>query len=185
LRNARTVLLSGGVDSTTLLALCAQQDPEGIGAIFVDYGQPASAHEREAARAASAVYDVDLCEVQVEIGPVSDGEVQGRNALLVHLALASAGPHAGTIFLGIHAGTTYRDCSPAFVQSMQISLDAHRDGALQLAAPFVEWSKAEVYALAGNLKVPFEITYSCESGTVPPCGRCRSCLDRKALDAAT
>ena len=185
MRKTRTVLLSGGVDSTTLLALCAQQNPAGIGALFVDYGQAASTHEREAAGAASAFYDVELREVRVDIGPVCDGEIQGRNALLVHLALASVGPHAGTIFLGIHAGTAYRDCSPAFVQTMQLSLDAHRNGALQLAAPFVEWSKAEVYAFARDLKVPFEITYSCEAGTEPPCRRCRSCKDRRALDAAT
>jgi 7-cyano-7-deazaguanine synthase len=183
--STRTVLLSGGVDSTTLLALCAQQDPQGIDALFVDYGQAAADPERAAARAAATTYRATLRELSADIGPVGDGEIQGRNALLVHLALATAGSQPGSILLGIHAGTGYRDCSPAFVQAMQISLDAHRDGALQLTTPFVEWSKAEVYAYARDLGVAFEATYSCESGTVPPCGRCPSCRDRKALDAAT
>lgn len=184
MHSTRTVLLSGGVDSTTLLALCAQQDPDGIGALFVNYGQAARAQEREAAHAAAASYGAELRETRVDIDPVSIGEIQGRNALLVHVALATVGPESGTVFLGIHAGTGYRDCSPAFVQAMQISLDVHRAGALQLAAPFVEWTKADVYAYARDLDIPFEMTYSCETGTVPPCGRCRSCQDREAFDAA-
>lgn len=180
----RTVLLSGGVDSATLLGLCVEQNPVGIDALFVDYGQAAATAEREAAATVASVYGAALREARVDIGPIVSGEIPGRNALLVHLALAKASKAPGTIFVGIHAGTGYRDCTPAFVQAMQISLDAHRDGALQLAAPFVEWSKADVYAYARTVGVPFDKTYSCEVGTVPPCGRCPSCRDREALDAA-
>ncbi len=184
MRTTRTVLLSGGVDSTTLLALCAGQDSDDIRALFIDYGQAAAAQERAAARAAAKAYGAALREASVHIGPIPSGEISGRNALLVHVALSMVGTEPGSLLLGIHAGTGYRDCTPAFVQAMQISLDAHRDGALQLAAPFVEWSKAEVYAYAQSLGVAFETTYSCEAGSVPPCGRCASCRDREALDAA-
>jgi 7-cyano-7-deazaguanine synthase len=121
--------------------------------------------------------------LRADIGTIPVGEIPGRNALLVHLALATAGRDPAVLMLGIHAGTPYRDCTPAFVDAMQASLDFHRDGTLQLAAPFVTWSKSEVYAYARDAAVPLALTYSCEAGTVPPCGACRSCRDRELLDA--
>jgi 7-cyano-7-deazaguanine synthase len=176
------VLLSGGVDSASLLALCAEQASD-VEALFVDYGQRAIKPERAAAATIAKAYNVTLRHASAGIGAVPKGEIPGRNALLVHLALATAPPGATTIMIGIHAGTTYRDCSPAFVGVMQASLDLHRDGAVQLAAPLVSWTKHEVYAYARAANVPLGITYSCETGTVPPCGTCLSCQDRELLDA--
>ncbi len=176
-------MLSGGVDSACLLAFCCQQYPDDVDALFVDYGQAAAQPEREAATAVADVFGAGLRQARVSIGLIAEGEIPGRNALLVHLALATADPAPTTIMLGIHAGTPYRDCSPAFVEAMQVSLDAHRDGTLQLAAPFVTWSKTEMYAYAHATSVPIKLTYSCEVGTVPPCGTCPSCRDRELLDA--
>jgi 7-cyano-7-deazaguanine synthase len=170
------------VDSASLLALCVEQQA-GVEALFVDYGQRALAPERTAAAAIAKAYNVKLRHASVAIGVVPEGEIPGRNALLVHLALATAPPGATTIMIGIHAGTTYRDCSPDFVEVMQASLDLHRDGTVQLAAPFVTWAKHEVYAYAHATKVPLATTYSCEAGTVPACGACLSCKDRERLDA--
>jgi 7-cyano-7-deazaguanine synthase len=179
----RTVLLSGGVDSACLLALCAEQEQRDVEALFVDYGQAAAQPEHEAATAVAEAFGAKLRHAQVNIGPIVEGEIPGRNALLVHLALAMAGPVPATIMLGIHAGTPYVDCSSAFVKAMQLSLDVHRNGTLQLAAPFVTWSKTEVYAYAHAMSVPLELTYSCEVGELPPCETCPSCRDRGLLDA--
>ncbi len=178
------VLLSGGVDSASLLALCAEKKADSE-ALFVDYGQRALKPERGAATAIARAYGVPLRHASAHIGTIPEGEILGRNALLVHLALATAPPGAGTIMIGIHAGTTYRDCSPAFVKVMQSSLNLHREGAVQLAAPFLTWTKHEVYAYAHAAAVPLDMTYSCEAGTVPPCGECLSCKDRGLLDART
>ncbi len=180
--SGRIVLLSGGVDSASLLALCAEQTVYAE-ALFVDYGQRAAEPERAAAVTIAKAYDVTLRYVSAQIGSIPEGEILGRNALLVHLALATAPPGATTIMIGIHAGTTYRDCSPVFVEVMQASLDLHRDGTVQIAAPFVTWAKHEVYAYARASDVPLDFTYSCEAGTVPACGTCLSCQDRKLLDA--
>lgn len=177
-----TVLLSGGVDSACLLALCAEQEQNDVEALFVDYGQSAVQPEQNAAIALADAFGAALRHAQVDIGPVAQGEIPGRNALLVHVALAMASPAPATIMLGIHAGTPYVDCSPAFVEAMQTSLDVHRGGMLQLAAPFVTWSKAEVYAYARSMPVPLELTYSCEVGKMPPCGTCLSCRDRELLN---
>jgi 7-cyano-7-deazaguanine synthase len=177
----RTVLLSGGTDSSALLGLCAEHEGH-LDALFVDYGQPAAEPERNAAISIAESLGVALREVHADIGPVGSGEIPGRNALLVHLALATTTSTPATIFIGIHAGTSYRDCSPEFVQAMQISLDAHHGGAVQLSAPFISWSKANVYAYAKSLTIPLERTYSCEIGTSPPCGQCPSCQDQELLD---
>jgi 7-cyano-7-deazaguanine synthase len=182
--SSRTILLSGGIDSACLLALCAEQDrEEDVDALFVDYGQAAAGPERRAAVAVAASFGVRLREAQVSIGPIPEGEIPGRNALLVHLALSMAGRGPLTVMLGIHAGTGYRDCSPEFVTAMQVSLDAHRGGTAQLAAPFANWTKVEIYAYADAMSVPVVLTYSCDAGTVPPCGACPSCRDRKMLRA--
>lgn len=178
----RLVMLSGGVDSACLLALCAEQGCD-TDAVFVEYGQAAAAPEATAAASVAAAFSVNLRQARVDIGPIPTGEIPGRNALLVHLALALAAHGPVTVLLGIHAGTPYRDCSPAFVEAMQVSLDFHRDGTVQLAAPFATWPKPEVYAYARAASVPLELTYSCESGAIPPCGACPSCRDRELLNA--
>lgn len=180
---SRTILLSGGIDSACLLALCAQQKRDDVDALFVDYGQAAAGPERRAAVEVAAWFGVRLREAQVRIGPIPEGEIPGRNALFVHLALSMASHGPVTVMLGIHAGTGYRDCSPEFVTAMQVSLDAHRDGSAQLAAPFVAWTKADIYAYADAMAVPVRLTYSCEVGTVPPCRACPSCRDREMLRA--
>src|ERR1700730_961508 len=179
----QTVLLSGGVDSACLLALCSEREQHDAHALFVDYGQAAAQPERRAATAVAGIFDAELRHASLDIGPIVEGEIPGRNAMLVHLALAMAGPAPATIMLGIHAGTPYVDCSPAFVQAMQRSLDVHRAGTLRLVAPFLAWSKSEVYAYARAMSVPLELAYSCEAGQLPPCGACPSCRDRELLDA--
>lgn len=178
-----TVLLSGGVDSASLLALVGEQADSEARALFVDYGQRALEPERAAATALAESFSIELSHARLDIGPVKCGEIKGRNALLVHTALAMSPRTPATIMIGIHAGSLYHDCTPAFVDAMQASLDVHSAGTLQLAAPFLHWSKREVYDYALAAPVPLELTYSCETGSRPPCGDCPSCHDRELLDA--
>jgi 7-cyano-7-deazaguanine synthase len=96
---------------------------------------------------------------------------------------AATRPAASAIALGIHDGSGYRDCTPAFVELMQRVLDFHSDGQCQLLAPFLTWSKHDVAALAVKLRVPVALTHSCETADVP-CGTCRSCRDREVASAA-
>jgi 7-cyano-7-deazaguanine synthase len=89
--------------------------------------------------------------------------------------LASIGRLTGVIGIGIHAGTEYPDCSPAFVDAMQRLLDVYSGGEVQLDAPFLSWSKPEIWEYARRLGVPLDATYSCEFGP-RPCGQCLSCV---------
>ena len=51
---------------------------------------------------------------------------------------------------------------------------------LHIEAPFVSKSKKDVVAIGLTLNVPYEMTWSCYEGKDKPCGRCATCLDRKA-----
>jgi 7-cyano-7-deazaguanine synthase len=93
------------------------------------------------------------------------------------------GRQSGLLFVGIHAATDYRDCSPRFVALMQQSLDFHSDGVLRLVAPFLNWSKAEVHEYALGADVPVDLTHSCEAAVIP-CGSCASCRDRNLMTNA-
>ena len=103
------------------------------------------------------------------------------NPLLAHLALTHLGGRGSTcIYLAIHAGTPYRDCTVQFIEETQRSLDFQSGGVVRLVAPYVAWSKQLVIEHALRLGVPLELTHSCERSTAP-CGECPSCIDREAL----
>lgn len=178
-RPREVVLVSGGVDSGCLLAerAAAGSAPD---ALFVDYGQPPVKAERAASRYLARALGAPWSEVHVGGLEVSDGEIAGRNALLAHLALTWIGHcDAALIFLGIHAGTPYRDCSPYFVEETQRSLDFQSGGGARLVAPFLDWPKQLIVDRARELGLPLERTHSCER-KVNPCGECASCIDRRA-----
>ena len=172
-------MASGGVDSSTLISLSVQQGFKPT-ALFVDFGQPAAEAENEAVVNICDSLSVPWRVVRYSGANIDAGEIRGRNALLLHLALLEFPASSGVVALGIHAGTGYRDCSPDFLDVMQSSYEFHTKGAITAAAPFLHWKKQDVYRLTSKLNVPVELTYSCEAGNLP-CRRCRSCLDRRLL----
>ncbi|MCA9607404.1 MAG: 7-cyano-7-deazaguanine synthase [Myxococcales bacterium] len=175
------VLVSGGLDSAATLALYRREEG-AITALFVDYGQVAAALERAAAHRVAEHFGVALAEVTCAgLGPYGGGYIRGRNALLLHIALAAAPFEAGHIAIGIHGGTPHVDCSIGFVEEMQRDFDVYCNGTMRVVAPFVGWDKREVLEFGREEGVPLASTYSCQRGTEPPCGHCLSCLDREAL----
>ena len=175
------VLLSGGIDSTACVAFYLSKRFD-VEAFFVDFGQPAAPREQQAASAISRHYDIPLHTGAVHgVASRQSGYVPGRNALLLTVALAVRAPTRGLLALGVHAGTSYRDCTRPFIDACQGLVDVYADGAVQIAAPFLDWYKGDIFRFATESHVPFELTYSCEVGGVTPCGACTSCLDRARL----
>ena len=173
------VLLSGGIDSIACINFYMQQGYE-IKCIFCDYGQPGAIPESKAASKIATFFDLPLAKIKTtNISIPKSGEICGRNALLVFEALSFIGFGTYKIILGIHDGTTYSDCSPHFVTQMNHVIDCYGNGQIILEAPFIDWIKSEIVAYCRESNLPIELTYSCETGTVPPCGHCLSCLDRK------
>ncbi len=176
------LLLSGGIDSAACLAFFVRQGFL-VECLHVSFGQPALLQESAAAKRVAHHYKVPL-KVLRWTGSTScqDGEITGRNAFLLMGALTEIGANSGVLATGIHAGTSYYDCSQEFLSAMQIVVDGYCDGRVNLAAPFVRWSKHQIFAFCSLEGVPTGLTYSCERGTKQPCKECLSCRDRRAID---
>jgi 7-cyano-7-deazaguanine synthase len=175
------VLLSGGLDSAACSHLLGQAG-WSVRGLFLAYGQAAAEPERWAARDVATHLGIDLSEVTVTGGAgFAAGELIGRNAFFVFTALLTERIARGGIVLGVHAGTPYYDCSPTFVNATDRLVAEYTDGRVRLLAPLLAWSKADVLAYCRKTGIPPALTYSCEAGTVPVCGRCASCRDRAAL----
>lgn len=177
------LLLSGGIDSTACLAFYLKEEFH-VECLHISFGQPGSRQERAAAERVARHFDVPLTILHWSgSADFMAGEIVGRNAFFLLGALIEIGGNAGILAIGIHAGTPYFDCSQAFLSSLQTVFDGYCDGRVRIAAPFIEWSKQQVFAFCESEGVPIELTYSCEKGTYQPCGECSSCRDRRALDA--
>lgn len=176
------VLLSGGIDSFA----CARfliRNQFSVSGVFIDFGQAAAAHESVAAARVSKWLGIESSAIRIESEQRSSfgaGEVPSRNlALLAVATLLTHGPRV--VALGLHAGTEYFDCSPLFLTQADRLLVECTGGTVSVVAPFLQWTKEEVIAYAQSEDLDLSLTYSCERGAVPPCGRCLSCQDRKTL----
>ena len=176
LRYSCGLLLSGGIDSSTVAGLLVDEG-SSVEAVFVGYGQLALREERQASQRIASHFRLPWIEIDIQgLHTPAFSETRGRNDLL--LAVASAASAAEAIAIGIHAGTPYADCSPVHAAAWQMLLDTQHRGARRLIAPLQTMTKLEVVALARGLNVPLPETYSCEDAG-GPCGRCVSCRDRE------
>ena len=199
------VLLSGGLDSATLLAKLVAENRRVL-ALGVNYGQRHS-REIEAARAIAAHYGVeyrlaDLRAVSAFFGknsltdasvPVYEGAyneagmkttvVPARNLLLVSLATSWAiAEKCDTVAYAAHGGdhAIYPDCREEFAEKLDAVVRISDWHPVRLERPFVGMSKAEIVALGARLGVPFALTWSCYNGGERHCGKCSTCVERAA-----
>jgi 7-cyano-7-deazaguanine synthase len=175
------VLTSGGIDS----AACAhflKAEGNDVHCVFIDYGQRAATRERTAADAIARSLRLPLSVYTfVEASTFPPGELRGRNAFLITAGLFLERLTSGLLAIGIHAGTPYYDCSAAFFELMGRVVSEHTDGSVRLVAPFLNWKKQHVFDYFVEAGLRTDLTYSCEAGTQPVCGRCASCWDRQEL----
>lgn len=178
-----TILLSGGIDSTACAAFLLRNG-FCLTAVYIRFGQIAANFEQCAATALSAHLGIEL-QVVTASGPDSfdSGEIVGRNAFLIFTALMYRKSPEGPIALGIHSGTSYYDCSPVFLQNIDMLVQDYTNGQASVIAPFANWSKLDVYQYFLTLDIPVQRTFSCEAGVQNGCGTCASCRDRKVLHA--
>jgi 7-cyano-7-deazaguanine synthase len=175
-----TVLLSGGIDSAACAHLLREQNFEVEG-LFIDFGQPAARREHDSAAQVSKWLGIPLRSVNVAGDRTFEaGEIVGRNAFLCFCALLFTGGRSSLLAMGLHAGTTYFDCSPSFVSALGKLVAEHTDGRVVVVAPFVSWTKRDVVEYFRKSGLPIHLTHSCEAGDIP-CGECASCRDRKSL----
>lgn len=149
--------------------------------IFFEYEQPSVNSEHAAATKIAEYYGIQLRIVQLpHLQADASGEIHGRNAIFALCALGIYGYGAYKIAIGIHSGTQYPDCSIGFVDRVNRLYDIYANGTVALEAPFAYWTKEQIIVYCKEHFLPIELTYSCEMGFIKPCGKCNSCLDRKA-----
>ncbi len=203
------ILLSGGMDSATLLWF-AKREFEEVWAISFDYGQRHRVELKYAQELAkmAEVRDHIIVEVpvyksikgsalidesvEIPIGGYPENEppvttVPMRN--LNFLAIASAFAdflEITNIGIGVHAlDTPYPDCRPEFIASAEAAINAgstltaKKKVRINVWAPFLGMTKRDIALLGKEMGVPFEKTYSCYKGTEPPCGECPTCIQRQ------
>lgn len=181
LLNSVTVLLSGGIDSTALLHYYKVLNTP-VNALYIDYGQSVAYREAQSSRIVASHYNIDLRIVQIDPPLKHRGyEILCRNAVLVLVACANLPLDSSRVSLGIHSGTTYYDCSKKFVEDIQRLLDGYFSGTVTLEAPFLNWTKWDIYRYCWDNAIPLDLTYSCERHNDKPCSQCPSCLDRRRL----
>jgi 7-cyano-7-deazaguanine synthase len=207
------VLLSGGLDSATVLAIARSQGFK-VFALSVHYGQRHIAELDAARRVAKAlgahehrVMGVDLAgiggsaltdtAVAVPEGGTSGipvTYVPARNTLMLSLALGWAEVVGATdIFVGVNAVdySGYPDCRPEFIEAFErlanLATKAGVEGArFAIRAPLITLSKADIIRTGVGLGVDYRMTVSCYQADAAgrACGKCDSCRLRATGFAA-
>jgi 7-cyano-7-deazaguanine synthase len=207
------VLLSGGLDSATALAIARHHGLECF-ALSVAYGQRHSAELDAAARVAkalgarehrimhvdlagiggSALTDPKLAVPETPSTGIPITYVPARNTMMLALALGWAEVlDAREICIGVNAVdySGYPDCRPEFIAAFEaLAARATRAGIegrpLRINAPLIAWTKGEIIQAGTALGVDYSLTLSCyqPDSEGRACGRCDSCRIRSGGFAA-
>ena len=202
------VLISGGLDSATVLALARSQDYQCY-ALSFDYGQLHRAELDAANNIARELGAVEHKTVALDLGSIggsaltdssipvpteeSDGipitYVPARNTVFLSIALGWAEVlNASEIFIGVNAVdySGYPDCRPAFISAFEnlanVATRAGVEGnSIRINAPLIELSKAEIIKAGCALGVDYSHTVSCyqADGLGRACGACDACRLRR------
>ena len=198
------VLVSGGLDSSTVLALALQQGYRCYTLSF-DYGQRHRS-ELEAAKRVSELMKVEEHKiVRLDLGTIGGSAltdttidvpeqetagipvtyVPARNTVFLSIALGWAEVlEADTIFLGVNAVdySGYPDCRPEYISSFEAMANlATRAGVegnkLSIQAPLIDMTKGEIISAGAALGVDYSQTVSCDQASLEglACGKCDSC----------
>ena len=207
------VLLSGGIDSSTTLAIARNRGYEAY-ALTLLYGQR---HRRELESAKMVAHSLEVREHRVATlpenlfegsaltgdGEIPDGSVNeddipstyvpARNLIFLSLAVGWAEVlNAEYVFIGATAVdySGYPDCRPEFLRSFQKTQGlATKRGVegdpIKVEYPLVNMTKSEIISQGAELGLDYSLTWSCYEGGDKPCGVCDSCRYRlKGFDEA-
>jgi len=207
--NKAVVLVSGGLDSATTLAIARQQGYQCY-ALSVDYGQRTHAELAAASRVARSLKAVEHKNLSMDLTAIGGSAltdaniavpeqpsrgipvtyVPARNTILLTLALGWAEVlGARDLFIGVNAVdfSGYPDCRPEFIEAFRglanLATKAGVEGvAFNIHTPLIELSKAEIIREGQRLGVDYGLTVSCYAADQEgrACGVCDSCRLRAA-----
>jgi 7-cyano-7-deazaguanine synthase len=186
--SASVLLLSGGIESTTLLAQLADAG-EPVQALFIDYGQRGAAEERRAAETHCGRLGVEL--VALDLARVGATFRRGqerkhhvplphRNLVALSLGLSYAtNLGAKRLYLAANRDDATEQPSSSHAFLAQFRLMCGLLGDVELRAPYLDLTKADVIRRGVELGVDYDSTYSCLLGYPVHCGRCPQCVKRR------
>ena len=206
--NKAIVLVSGGLDSTTTLAIAKSLGFECY-ALSFDYGQRHIAELYAASRVAQAFAAQDHKTIKIDLGQIGGSAltdstidvpevyaegipvtyVPARNTIFLSYALAWAEVlEANDIFIGVNAVdySGYPDCRPEYIKAYEqlasLATKAGVEGAsFKIHTPLIDLSKSDIIKQGVELGVDYSITVSCYQADTEgrACGVCDSCRFRK------
>jgi 7-cyano-7-deazaguanine synthase len=200
------VIVSGGMDSVTLLHYLVKQEKRDPAVMTFQYGQKHSreigcakaqvallgikAHMIVDLRATQAIFgtsalvseDITIPDMQDVVGDNQPATyVPNRNMLFLAYAVAYAESlKVDTVFYGAQAHDLYGywDTTPEFLARLNNVYALNRKDAVKIEAPFVNYSKADVLRMGVALGVDYAQTWSCYAGQDKACGKCPTCAER-------
>lgn len=195
------IILSGGMDSTTLLYQINKE--YDVHALSFNYGQKHTKELNVATKTCNKlninhkIFDLSVLneiapsaltrnEWQVPEGHYTDENmkqtvVPNRNMVMLSLATSYAiAKKADCLFYGAHAGDhdIYPDCRKEFVDAMINAIKLADWHQVQLVAPYLNIDKGAIVKIGKTFKVDYSLTWTCYKGKELACGKCGSCVER-------
>jgi len=196
------IILSGGLDSTTLLYTLLSEGKE-VYALSFYYGQR---HDKELEYAKKTCKKlgvnhkvIDLFSIHSLIDnssltgniEVPEGEykdesmkstvVPNRNMIFASIAIGYAiNIGADELALGVHSGDhdIYPDCRPEFIEALRNIAKIANYEQVDIYTPFLNISKTDIVKIGIELNIDYSLTWTCYKGNERACGKCGSCVER-------
>lgn len=197
------IILSGGVDSTTLLYKLVRENYE-VYALSFNYGQR---HNKELEMAKKTCEKLGVNHKIVDISSIKEllkgnaltdnievpeghynkknmkiTVVPNRNMIFLSLAIAYAiNIGVEKVYYAPHSGdhAIYPDCRPEFIETMKKVAKLCDWKKIEIETPFINIDKGDIVMLGKELGVDYSLTWSCYKGGEKPCGKCGTCIERK------
>ncbi|TDA27831.1 MAG: 7-cyano-7-deazaguanine synthase QueC [Archaeoglobi archaeon] len=201
------LIFSGGLDSSTLLYHLLSKGYE-VSAVTFIYGQKHSKEiefakklvekAKEIGKLDHRIVDISSIHDLISFGAITGNEkvpegfyteesqkvtiVPNRNMILLSIAAGYAVKiGAKEVYYAAHRSdySIYPDCRKEFVKALDTAIYlGNLWNPVELKAPFIDKTKAEIVELGLRLKVPYEFTWSCYRGEERPCLSCGTCIER-------
>lgn len=196
------LVLSGGLDSTTLL-----YDYADSIALAVTFQYGSNHNKREAAFAKYHCNKLGIEHIEIDLAfmgkyfksslldgadAIPEGNydednmkstvVPFRNGIMLSVAAGLAESRGlKNVMMANHSGdhAIYPDCRPEFVKAMTAAIEAGTYEGVKLVAPYTDITKADIVSRGAKLGIDYSKTYSCYKGGEHHCGVCGTCRERK------
>ncbi|MDE7409859.1 MAG: 7-cyano-7-deazaguanine synthase QueC [Muribaculaceae bacterium] len=195
------IVLSGGMDSTTLLH--DRKDQIALAVTF-DYGSKHNAREIECARKNCDMLGIEHIVIPLEFmgryfksslliggeeipeGHYADENMKStvvpfRNGIMLSIAAGLAESRGlKKVMLANHGGdhAIYPDCRPGFVDAMSEAIKQGTYDGIVIDAPYTNITKSDIARIGKRIGVDYSLTYSCYKGGEKHCGKCGTCVER-------